>query len=117
MYVIASCKLPSQIISGDRELQLAITSHKRWLRVVSSKQKSWVAIVSCKWQSQVVSCDYELQVSGDHRLSVAIDRKLEVAIKSYNLQARNQDFMWGGANETKVDQTTKMYFLLSDPFI
>ena len=23
----------------------------------------------------------------------------------------------GHANETKVDQTTKMYFLLSDPFI
>ena len=33
------------------------------------------------------------------------------------LQARNQDFMWGGANEAKVDQTTEMYFLLSDPFI
>ena len=32
-------------------------------------------------------------------------------------QARNQDFMRGGANETKVDQTTEMYFLLSDPFI
>ena len=32
-------------------------------------------------------------------------------------QARNQDFMWGGANETKVDQTTEIYFLLSDPFI
>ena len=31
-------------------------------------------------------------------------------------QARNQDFMWGGANEAK-DQTTEMYFLLSDPFI
>ena len=25
-------------------------------------------------------------------------------------QARNQDFMWGGANEAKVDQTTEMYF-------
>ena len=31
--------------------------------------------------------------------------------------------MWGGggegrgANEVKVDQTTEMYFLLSDPFI
>ena len=34
-----------------------------------------------------------------------------------NCQARNQDFMWGGANEAKVDQTTEMYFLLSDPFI
>ena len=33
------------------------------------------------------------------------------------IQARNQDFMWGGANEAKVDQTTEMYFLLSDPFI
>ena len=40
-------------------------------------------------------------------------------------QAHNQDFMWGvgvgggggGANEAKVDQTTEMYFLLSDPFI
>ena len=32
-------------------------------------------------------------------------------------QARNQDFMRGGANEAKVDQTTEMYFLLSDPFI
>ena len=25
--------------------------------------------------------------------------------------------MRGGANEAKVDQTTEMYFLLSDPFI
>ena len=32
-------------------------------------------------------------------------------------QARNQDFMWGGANEAKVDPTTEMYFLSSDPFI
>ena len=36
-------------------------------------------------------------------------------------QARNQDFIWGrgggGANEAKVDQTTEMYFILSDPFI
>jgi len=32
-------------------------------------------------------------------------------------EARNQDFIWGGANEAKVDQTTEMYFLLSDPFI
>ena len=35
----------------------------------------------------------------------------------YTSQARNQDFMWGGANEARVDQTTEMYFLLSDPFI
>ena len=32
-------------------------------------------------------------------------------------KSRNQDFMWGGANEAKVDQITEMYFLLSDPFI
>ena len=38
-------------------------------------------------------------------------------VHTLNLQARNQDFMWGGANEAKVDQTTEMYFLLSDPFI
>ena len=25
--------------------------------------------------------------------------------------------MWGRGNESKVDQTTEMYFLLSDPFI
>ena len=24
------------------------------------------------------------------------------------VQARNQDFVWGGANETKVDQTTEI---------
>ena len=29
------------------------------------------------------------------------------------MQACNQDFMWGGANEVKVDQTTEIYFLLS----
>ena len=28
------------------------------------------------------------------------------------LQARNQDFTWGGANEVKVDQTTEMYFFI-----
>ena len=27
-------------------------------------------------------------------------------------QARNQDFMWGGANEAKVDQTTEMFFFI-----
>ena len=35
-------------------------------------------------------------------------------------QACNQDFMLAGggeANEAKLDQTTEMYFLLSDPFI
>ena len=34
-----------------------------------------------------------------------------------SVPARNQDFMWGGANEAKVDPTTEMYFLFSDPFI
>ena len=29
-----------------------------------------------------------------------------------NGQARNQDFMWGGANEAKVDQTTEMYVFI-----
>ena len=37
--------------------------------------------------------------------------------REMGMQARNQEFMWGGANESKVDQTTEMYFLLSDPFI
>ena len=32
-------------------------------------------------------------------------------------QARNQDFLWGGANEAKADPTTEMYLLSSDPFI
>ena len=46
--------------------------------------------------------------------------KIEQSVEccfSILLQARNQDFMWGGANEAKVDQTTEMYFLFSDPFI
>ena len=29
-------------------------------------------------------------------------------------QARNQDFMWGGANQAKADPTTEMCFLSSD---
>ena len=40
-----------------------------------------------------------------------------ILIVADGLQARNQDFMWGGANEAKVDETTEMYFLMSDPFI
>ena len=32
------------------------------------------------------------------------------AFNLYDIQqARNQDFMWGGANEAKVDQTTEIY--------
>ena len=47
---------------------------------------------------------------------------IQISVKFRNfeglyIQARNQDFMWGGANEAKVDQTTEMYFLLSDVFI
>ena len=36
-----------------------------------------------------------------------------------SFQACSQDFMsgGGGANKAKVDQTTEMYFLLSDPLI
>ena len=30
---------------------------------------------------------------------------------SNRIQVRNQDFMCGGATETKVNQTTEMYFL------
>ena len=36
--------------------------------------------------------------------------------KVWDVQARSQDFMWGGggggANEAKVDQTTEMYFFI-----
>ena len=44
-------------------------------------------------------------------------RPIIICLRNRHIQARNQDFMWGGANEAKVDQTTEMYFLLSDPFI
>ena len=33
--------------------------------------------------------------------------------KVATVQACNQDFMWGGANEAKVDQTTEMFFLFN----
>ena len=42
---------------------------------------------------------------------------ISCCLNSNQIQARNQDFMWGGANEAKVDPTTEMYFLFSDPFI
>ena len=38
-------------------------------------------------------------------------------LKPCDAQARNQDFTWRGVNEAKVDQTTKMSFLLTDPLI
>ena len=59
-----------------------------------------------------------------HRLESDKSRYFAITEFSYcfiilinGYQARNHDFMWGGANEAKVDQTTEMYFLLSDPFI
>ena len=33
-----------------------------------------------------------------------------LTLKVTAAQVRNQDFMWGGANEAKVDQTTEMFF-------
>ena len=41
----------------------------------------------------------------------ADDITISIPVSKDSTQARNQDFMWGGANETKVDQTTEMYFL------
>ena len=32
--------------------------------------------------------------------------------KWFLFQARNQDFLWGGVNEAKVDQTTEIYFVI-----
>ena len=54
-----------------------------------------------------------------HACKGDIDRTFCTVRQDYRIgyQARNQDFMWGGANEAKVDQTTEMYFLFSDPFI
>ena len=47
-----------------------------------------------------------------------ITRDLDMITRDPDMiQARNQDFMRRGANEAKVDQTTEMYFVLSDPFI
>ena len=38
---------------------------------------------------------------------------MEEVLSPHSIQARNQDFMWGGANEAKVDQTTEMFFLFN----
>ena len=38
-------------------------------------------------------------------------RRRVFEFKNQYLQARNQDFMLGGANEAKVDQTTKTFIL------
>ena len=46
-----------------------------------------------------------------------IGQQMRIQMLILRFQARNQDFMWGGANEAKVDPTTEMYFLFSDPFI
>ena len=45
------------------------------------------------------------------------DNLRQLVLIRQDRQARNQDFMWGGANEAKADPTTEMYFLSSDPFI
>ena len=37
---------------------------------------------------------------------------MSFVLNTVHMQARNQDFMWGGANEAKVDQTTEICFLL-----
>ena len=55
-----------------------------------------------------------LVVTSPLRISIVL---LQMAMREECLQTRNQDFMWEGANEAKVDQTTQMYFSLSDPFI
>ena len=57
--------------------------------------------------------DIEVPVPEAFRISQKVS-----AVRILNAsQARNQDFMWGGANEAKADPTTEMYFLSSDPFI
>ena len=62
-------------------------------------------------------------LSADERLKWRKVFRIEVTSLRWifiPFQARNQDFMWGGwegANEAKVDPTTEMYFLFSDPFI
>ena len=38
---------------------------------------------------------------------------LPKVLSQYWFQARNQDFMWEGANEAKVDQTSEMHFLFN----
>ena len=51
------------------------------------------------------------------QITMQSTRVLGLQKQNWEWQARNQDFMWEGANEAKVDQTTEMYFLLSDPHI
>ena len=51
----------------------------------------------------------------DHEQFIGI--RLHAAVFLAPATARNQDFMWGGANEAKADPDTEMYFLSSDPFI
>ena len=55
----------------------------------------------------------EVTCSESFHLSCTRD---QIKLRHY-MQARNQDLMWGGANEATVDPTTEMYFLFSDPFI
>ena len=45
------------------------------------------------------------------------ERRFSKGPVTFRAQARNQDIMWGGANETKVDQTTEMYILLRSVYL
>ena len=65
-----------------------------------------------EWRSQVTvpSQDERRHWFRNAQLYSVLEEKVST-------QARNQDFMWGGANVAKVDQTTEVYFLFSDPFI
>ena len=43
--------------------------------------------------------------------------KYKIGFKTGQVRPVTRILCGGGANEAKVDQTTEMYFLLSDPFI
>ena len=59
----------------------------------------------------VTFCDKVVSLSHLSHFDNCIKAVLNTFYLLIPSQARNQDFMWGGANETKVDQTTEMYFL------
>ena len=49
-----------------------------------------------------------LVVSSPLRMSIVL---LQMAMREECLQTRNQDFMWEGANEAKVDQTNVFFIV------
>ena len=53
----------------------------------------WLSLLTVNWTTQTLFLYKDPAYAGPSQV---------------NMQARNQDFMWGGANETKVDQTTEM---------